>query len=67
MKMNRAVLTAVVIVVLAAAGWYMFRRATTTYSGSAVLDRRRLVPKVYCRSACSGSADEKSSAGDLVS
>ena len=26
MKMNRAVLTAVVIVVLAGAGWYMFRR-----------------------------------------
>ena len=28
MKMNRAVLTAVVIVVLAAAGWYMFRRGS---------------------------------------
>jgi hypothetical protein len=28
MKMNRAVLTAVVIVVLAAAGWYLFRRGS---------------------------------------
>ena len=28
MKMNRAVLTAVVIVVVAAAGWYMFRRGS---------------------------------------
>src|SRR5436189_3127280 len=28
MKMNRAVLTAVVFVVLAAAGWYMFRRGS---------------------------------------
>jgi hypothetical protein len=28
MKMNRAVLTAVVILVVAAAGWYLFRRGT---------------------------------------
>jgi hypothetical protein len=28
MKMNRAVLTAVVVVVLAAAGWYLFRRGS---------------------------------------
>ena len=28
MKMNRAVLTAVVIVLLAGAGWYMFRRGS---------------------------------------